>query len=100
MDLGPSSLQVGTIFNNAAELKLACKAHAIQANFEFVTVKSDKRRYKIKCKDEDCGWKLHASNVENTCRFGIKKLGETPNCFGLMQTTHKQVTNTFIATRI
>jgi len=87
MDLGPSPLQVGTIFNNAVKLKLAFKAHPIQANFEFVTVKSDKRRYTIKCKYKDCGLQLHASNVENTCRFRIKRLSETHDCFGLMQTT-------------
>ena len=100
MDPHPSLLQVRTVYNTATKLKLACKAHAIQANFEFVTVKSDKRRYTIKCKDEDCSWQLHATNVENTCRFRIRKLSETHDCFGLIHTRHKQVTNTFIATRI
>jgi len=77
-----------------------CKAHTIQANFEFVTVKSDKRRYTIECKDEDCSWQLHATNVENTCHFVIRKLSETHDCFGLIHTRYKQVINTFIATKI
>src|SRR5579859_6432845 len=100
MDPHPSPLCVGAVFNDISDLKMACKLHAIQTNFEFSTVKSDRRRYTIKCKDEDCHWHLHASNIENTHRFMIKKLCETHDCFGLMRTVHKQVTHVFIAARI
>jgi MULE transposase domain/MuDR family transposase/SWIM zinc finger len=100
METEASILRVGTIFNDSAELKHACKQYAIQNNIEFVTLKSDSRRYTVKCKDPDCSWHLHATNIENTRRFSIKKLDEEHNCFGLMHTKHKQVTKDFIAAKI
>src|SRR5579859_2494328 len=90
MDPHHSPLYVGAVFSDISKLKLACKQHTIQTNFEFSTVKSDSRRYTIKCQDEDCHWYLHASNIENIHRFMIKKLSETHDYFGLMYTVHKQ----------
>src|SRR5204862_289950 len=40
-------------------LKLACREAAILGNFEFATVKSDKKRYTIKCKYDQCPCHLY-----------------------------------------
>ena len=97
---GPRALHAGTEFANLETLKMACKHYAINTHFEFLTIKSDTKRYTIKCNVPECPWNLHASAVENTQRFSIRTIEEPHTCFGLMKTTHKQVTSVFIATRI
>ena len=100
MDLQEPTFHVGDIFNKKSDLQLTCKEYTIQANIEFKTVKSDNRHYSIKCKGTDCNWRLYASNIENTCRFAIKIYEGQHNCYGLFLTSHKQVTESFIASRI
>lgn len=93
-----ASIHVGAIFNDVTELKHVCKQYVINNNIEFKTLKSDTRRYTIHCKGSTCDWHLHATNIENTNRFAIRKLHEEHGCFGLMHTKHQQVTKGFIAT--
>src|ERR1700738_1358568 len=96
-DSGRGSLYFGAIFDTKAALVLACRAHAVENNFEYATVKSDSTRYRIRCKNSDCPWILYASALENTRRFCIKKLHVEHACYGLIFTTHKQVTERYIA---
>src|SRR5437764_71537 len=90
------SLYFGAIFDTKAALVLACKAHAMENNFEYITVKSDSMCYRIQCKNSDCSWILYASTLENTQRFCIKKFHIEHACYSIISTIHKQVTERYV----
>jgi hypothetical protein len=92
-----SSLDKDTTFNSIAELKQACKAYAIDKWFEYKVVYSDKRRYTIECKVEECPWRLHSSSVGGSSLFRITKFEDTHTCFRLDHVGHAQADKNFIA---
>jgi hypothetical protein len=53
-----SQFAVDATFDSFSALKHSCTRAALLDVYEFLTVKSDSRRYTLKCKDEDCDWYL------------------------------------------
>src|SRR5436309_5833828 len=47
-------LQINSEFADLNTLKQVCREAAVEGNFEYKTVKSDKKRYTISCKVDDC----------------------------------------------
>jgi len=94
------TVTVGSDFESLEHLKQACRELAILNTFEYNTLKSDKTRYTIACKSEGCQWYLHATPVETTSIFRIRKYTEKHDCFGLNHRGHIQATETFIANKI
>jgi hypothetical protein len=99
MEPKPPSLAIGVTYDNRHQLKNACQAAAIANTFEFTTLRSDSRRYTVKCKAEGCPWYLHAYSVDSRGQFRITKSNQTHNCFGLDHRGHAQATEEFIATK-
>lgn len=100
MELQPPTVTVGSDFESLEHLKQACHELTILDTFEYNTLKLDKTRYTIACKSEDCQWYLHATPVETTSVFRIRKYMEKHDCFGLNHRGHIQATETFIANKI
>src|SRR5579859_5018620 len=100
MDPSDDTLFEGAVFETKKDLVATCRKYAVQQHIDFETSKSDSTRYKIKCKNTDCPWSLYAANIDTTSRFSIRKYEHEHNCFGILHTSHKQVTESFIAARI
>jgi hypothetical protein len=67
------SLRVELKFNNPSEFKDALRLHAIQRGFEK---KARKARVSTFCKKR-CGWKIHASWMNDKKAFQIKTFFDT-----------------------
>src|SRR5438477_5508861 len=91
---------LGADYESLETLKHACRTAAIKDAFEFTTLKSDKQRYFIKCKAQDCGWALHVTRVEDSTTFRIRKSIQLHDCFALNHTGHAQANSSFIASTI
>jgi hypothetical protein len=100
MDSGPNtqrSFAVGAEFQSLKELRLACLTAAIQGYYEFDTVHSDNARYTIKCKVQDCPFRLHATSVGGSKTFRVKVSVSEHLCVGLNHHGHAQATVPFLA---
>src|SRR5947207_3917832 len=92
-----SSIAVGARFDNIEALKQACRQHAIDTHFEFLTSHSNKSRYTIACKAENCHWRLHAISIAKTPVFQIRTLHSDHSCYGLNHSGNNAATSTFVA---
>ena len=81
-------LTIDAVYDTIQGLKVACKTHAVARFFEFNTVKSDKSRYTITCKANNCHWRLHAISIENSKRFRVRILSENHDCFAMNHVSH------------
>jgi hypothetical protein len=52
-------MDIGTVYSNMKEFRLAMKQFAINEEFEFHLVKTDKKRYIADCADDDCPWHIN-----------------------------------------
>ncbi|XP_066324203.1 uncharacterized protein [Miscanthus floridulus] len=52
-------MDIGTVYPNMKEFRLAMKQFAINEEFEFHLVKTDKKRYTANCADGDCPWHIN-----------------------------------------
>src|SRR5216117_1891986 len=64
-------LAVGDTFSTILKLKRACSTFAIQYSFEYLVVKWDRKCYIIKCKEENCAWRLTASIPRDSAKVAI-----------------------------
>ena len=93
-------LTIDAVYDTIQGLKVACKTHALARFFEFNTVKSDKRRYTITCKANNCHWRLHATSIENSKRFRVRILSENHDCFAMNHVSHANASEDYIASII
>jgi len=100
MDNELPPLTIDAVYDTIQGLKIACKKHAVARFFEFNTVKSDKRRYTIKCKANNCHWRLHATSIENSKRFRVRILSENHDCFAMNHVSHANASEDYIASII
>jgi hypothetical protein len=68
----PSELAVGQMYRDKARLQLTLCKFAMRNHFQYKVLKSNKQRYTIKCLIDSCGWRLHASLLDNGGVFKIK----------------------------
>ncbi|XP_016496730.1 uncharacterized protein LOC107815626 [Nicotiana tabacum] len=73
-------IAVGSLFENKESLKKCFTNSAIKYHFKFKTVRSTKKRYYLKCYDDNCSWYLHASRVRDSALFKISKYVEDHSC--------------------
>src|SRR5438046_9839120 len=92
------SLSIGNTFCTIEELKNTCTLFfAIQSQFEYSVVRSDRKRYIVKCKGENCTWRLHASIPNDSARVVIKNLASTHACTGINHLGHTQASKKVIS---
>ena len=94
------SLAVGDTFSTILELKRACSTFAIQHNFEYSVVKSDRKRYVIKCQGENCAWRVTASIPGDSAKVAIKVFVSTHICMAINHLRHAQALVTTISSKI
>jgi MuDR family transposase len=93
-------LTTDAVYDTIQRLKVTGKTHALARFFEFNTVKSDKRRYTIICKANNCHWRLHAISIENSKRFRVRTLSENHNCFDMNHVSYANASEDYIASII
>jgi MULE transposase-like protein/MuDR family transposase len=64
MDAQTARLAKGQRYPNMSALRGRIQSAAIEGAFEYKVVKADKRRYTIKCANDECHWRLHAALVD------------------------------------
>ena len=52
-------MNIGTVYPNMKEFRLAMKQFAINEEFELHLVKTDKKRYIADCNADDCPWHIN-----------------------------------------
>ena len=92
-----SPIAVGARFDGLEALKQACRELAIDTHFEFLTSHSNKSRYTIACKAENCHWRLHATSIGKTPAFQIKTLHSDHSCYRINHSGNNAATATFVA---
>jgi hypothetical protein len=64
-------IEVGATFPDSQAFKVALRQVAIREDWSFDTDYSDPERFRAKCKDKDCPWRIHASKIKNTKTFMV-----------------------------
>src|SRR5436190_294822 len=94
------SLVVGNTFSTMLELKHVCSTFAIQYNFKYLVVESDWKYYIIKCKGENCTWRLTASIPGDSAKIAIKVFVSAHTCTAINHLRHAQASVTTISFKI
>lgn len=88
---------VGQRFSSVHEFRESLRKYAIAHQFAFRYKKNDSHRVTVKCKAEDCPWRIHASRLSTTPLICIKKMNSTHTCEGAVATTGHQATRSWVA---
>ena len=64
-------IEVGATFPNSKAFKVSLRQLAIREDWSFDTEYSEPQRFRAKCIDEDCPWRIHASKLKNTNTFMV-----------------------------
>lgn len=91
---------VGQRFNSVHEFREALRKYAIAHQFAFKYKKNDSHRVTVKCKAENCPWRIHASRLSTTPLICIKKMNSTHTCEGSVLATGYQATRSWVASII
>ncbi|KAL3538350.1 hypothetical protein ACH5RR_001716 [Cinchona calisaya] len=91
---------VGQRFNSVHEFREALRTYAIAHQFAFKYKKNDSHRVTVKCKEEGCPWRIHASRLSTTQLICIKKMNPTHTCAGAVLRTGNQATRSWVASII
>jgi hypothetical protein len=52
-------MDIGTVYPNMKEFRLTMKQFAINEEFEYRLVATNKKRYIVDCKDDNCPWHIN-----------------------------------------
>ncbi|XP_024020388.1 uncharacterized protein LOC21411544 isoform X1 [Morus notabilis] len=91
---------VGQRFSGVHEFRESLRKYAIAHQFAFRYKKNDSHRVTVKCKAEDCPWRIHASRLSTTQLICIKKMNPIHTCEGAVATTGHQATRSWVASII
>jgi hypothetical protein len=62
---------VGATFLDSKAFKVALRQLAIREDWSFDTEYSDTQRFRAKCTDKDCPWRIHASKIKDSKTFMV-----------------------------
>lgn len=74
------TFEVRLTFKDVRYLRMALSQFAILHSFDMKFVKKDKERVIVKCADDQCGWRLHASVLKDGGTLVIGKYKNTHSC--------------------
>ena len=94
------SIVVRDEFEDKKALKKTLMQLAVFTHFEYTTVKSNKTILTVKCKNDECPWRLYASNMQDGVRFSIRTFEDEHTCYGLNSIGNQQASATFVASLI
>ncbi|KAL5760568.1 hypothetical protein ACOSQ2_019406 [Xanthoceras sorbifolium] len=86
----------GQIFGNAKLVRKAVKQYAIQVGFMLTKIKNDKSRYIVKCKNETCDWRFHASCLPDGLTFMIRSV-QGGHSFCLRTTSNMEANSKWVS---
>ena len=75
-----TTLALGDEFQDKKSLKDTLIQFAVFNYFEFTTVKSNKSCLTVKCKNEECPWRLYASKMDDGIHFSIRTFDDEHTC--------------------
>lgn len=73
---------VGQEFDNAKEFRSQLCKYAIGKGFVYKFVKNETTRVTVRCAEETCPWRIHASETSSKLKFIIKKMNNIHTCGG------------------
>ncbi|ONK66541.1 uncharacterized protein A4U43_C06F9260 [Asparagus officinalis] len=73
---------VGQEFDNVKEFRGQLCKYAISKGFVYKFVKNEITRVTVKCIEENCPWRIHASESSQKQKFVIKKMNNEHTCGG------------------
>ena len=86
-------IKVGVKFKTKSILKKVIYMLALNNSFEFVTVRSNRTSYDIRCKDLSCSWYLRASVFKKSDIGIVHKFTDTHQCVvDIVKNDHRQAT--------
>ncbi|KAK2645994.1 hypothetical protein Ddye_021189, partial [Dipteronia dyeriana] len=94
---GIIELQQGKLFNDVNHFRQILCEFTIQKGFAINRVKNESRRVTVKCKVEDCTWRIHISPTADGLTYKIKSYNGEQTCQKL--TKNKEANTTWIANR-
>ena len=65
------SIGEGVVFPSAIDYRNAVATFSITTETEYITLKSDQRRFTVKCASDRCKWRLHASLMRRSTLFQV-----------------------------
>ncbi|CAL5076254.1 unnamed protein product [Urochloa decumbens] len=92
-------IKKGSTFVDKAAFKLIIKQYAITREFQTFVEHSDKVRYRARCADSNCEWKVHAKKLRGCPTFMIVSISEGHTCASTSQVKGKEATKAWIADR-
>jgi hypothetical protein len=86
-DVDHPNLKLGTLYPSMKEFRLAVRQYAINEEFELGITKSDRNRYRVYCKGNDCTcpWKLNGSTRPDSSVMVLTFLLFLSNCSTLIK---------------
>ena len=93
------SIEHGVVFQFLKELKLAVHKFALNINFKIHTVKSEAGRYIVKCKDENCTWRLCANPIRGGF-WKSKEFSTSHECISIQGSSNASANKVFVAAEI
>ncbi|WOL09196.1 hypothetical protein Cni_G17949 [Canna indica] len=73
---------VGQEFDNAKDFRSQLCKYAIGKGFVYKFVKNETTRVTVRCNEETCPWRIHASETSSKQKFVIKKMNNIHTCGG------------------
>ena len=96
-EVNRSPFAEGQDYDSLKALKLAVQTWAIQEVFEFRTLRSNKTRWEVGCKGENCGWRIYATSIGGAGNmFRIKVYDWKHYCAAITYSGHQQATARYL----
>jgi hypothetical protein len=70
----------GATFSDSKAFKVSLRQLAIREDWSFITEHSDSKRFRGRCTDKDCPWRIHAYKIKDTNTFMVSKLPFLHTC--------------------
>ncbi|KAL5834318.1 hypothetical protein ACOSQ4_013815 [Xanthoceras sorbifolium] len=77
---GKIRLEVRHLFQNLHHFRQVIRDFAVQEGFQLRRIRNERDRYTAKCSYEGCGWKIHASLIDDIRTFMIKTMENQHSC--------------------
>ncbi|XP_062208956.1 uncharacterized protein LOC133910651 [Phragmites australis] len=92
-------IKLKATFPNKESFVLALRHNAIREKYEFNTEYSDGDRFRGKCTNKLCEWRIHASRLKPESTFQIKRLPSAHNCGSANKKLEKMANQAWVAER-
>ncbi|XP_077221273.1 uncharacterized protein LOC143855000 [Tasmannia lanceolata] len=74
------TLEVGQEFADAATFRNALREYALRSSFEYKPIRTGRCRFAAACVDDECSWRIYASEVRGKSTFKIKTFNSNHTC--------------------